>query len=133
MINKKKITILALILGFFGVLLIFIGNSNQSESEVQIYREYTNEIESKLEDFLLQADGIRKVNVIVSVDTNKDENSTNGFNVGNSEGTERVPTVKGVAIACTNGDNDRIRLKIISIVSAYLGIPTNKIEVIGIK
>ena len=40
---------------------------------------------------------------------------------------------RGVAIACTNGNDDRVKMQLTKLISAYLGISSNRIEIIGIK
>ena len=43
--------------------------------------------------------------------------------------TEICPKVRGVAVVCTNGDRADVKEKITTLLSAALGIPTNRIRV----
>lgn len=104
------------------------------ESSNDTYKSYTTEIEEKIEAFLLSVDGVKNVNVIVTLDTiDSVTSSDNSAILGiNSNNTKTIcPTVRGVAISCTDGDNDEIKNKITRLVSAFLGIPTNRIEIVN--
>ena len=46
--------------------------------------------------------------------------------------TEIFPIVRGVAIACTNGNDDLVRMKITDLISSYLGISSNRIKIVAI-
>ncbi len=145
--NKKIITVIAL--AVIGILLIFAGNKHQSFQDNQDnsidYKSYTKELEKKLEEFLLSIDGINKANVIITLENSSEQvyaqnQTTYDFLTINSENgespvyiTEIYPTVRGVAIACTNGNNDEIKVKVTNLITAYLGISSNRIEIVGIK
>lgn len=118
------------------IILSTFKEKKESNKESELtYKTYTNEIEEKIENFLLNVDGIRNVNVIVTLDSiNTTSNSDNSLlNITNNRDNSHYfyPTVRGVAIACTNGDNDEIKNKITRLVSSYLGIPTNRIEIVN--
>jgi len=42
-----------------------------------------------------------------------------------------TPTIRGVAVICTGGDNPLIQQKIINMLSALFNLPTNRIFVSG--
>ena len=147
-LNKKSIIIL-IILTVVGVLLILLGNTYKKDSET-VYekmdsKSYTGELEKKLESFLLNIDGINKADVIITLDNSSEQvyaqnQTTYDFltiNTGNGESpvyiTEIYPIVRGVAISCTNGNSDEVKMKITKLISAYLGISANRIEIVGIK
>ena len=46
---------------------------------------------------------------------------------------EYMPTVKGVSVVCSGGDNTVIREKIISLVTSLFNISTNRVSVSKIK
>lgn len=143
--NKKVIFIIGLIL--IGILLIFIGNTSQDNStknQTFDYESYTKMLEKKIENFLLSIDGINKVKVIITLDNLNeiyDQNTakydyltTYSSNNENLFATNEVyPSVRGIAIACTNGNNDEVKVKLTNLISAYLGISSFRIEVVGIK
>ena len=131
--KNKKIIITIAALALVGVLLIILGNLNLTDAGNQaVTKEYEKEIEEKLEMFLLKIEGINKAKVIVSVEQYDIQANVGVFGT-NEENSQSFPAVRGVAIACTNGGDSKVKLQIISLVSAYLGIPTNRIEVIDIK
>lgn len=149
MIKKHKNKILIVCLALIGILMIVFGTistkSSSKNSESFVYEEYTEDLEEKIENFLLSVGGIEKVEVIVTLDTSSEQvyaqnQTTYDFltvDEGNGESpvniTEIYPTVRGVAIACTNGENDEVKMKLTKLVSAYLGISTNRIEIVNIK
>ncbi|MBO5092686.1 MAG: hypothetical protein J6K52_03900 [Clostridia bacterium] len=143
--HKNKIIISSLVV--IGILLILFGSFSKNESDVEEnefnYELYTNELEEKIERFLLSVSGIDNVNVIVTLDNSSEivyaqNQSTLDFltiNSGNGQSpvyvTEIYPCVRGIAIACTNGDRDDVRAKITKLISAYLGISSNRIEIVN--
>lgn len=144
--NKKVLLIVGLIL--IGILLIFLGNKSQnsnSKNQAIDYESYTKALEKKIENFLLSIDGINKANVIITLDTLNEQFSTKNqitydFLSNNSKSEEALtntnelfPTVKGIAIACTNGNSDDVKVKVTRLIVAYLGISSNRIEIVGIK
>ena len=146
MIKKHKnkfIVIGLLLLGVFLILFSTLKTKiNKNEEKAFSCEEYTKSLEEKLERFLLSVDGIHNVNVIITLDSSAEkvfENSdsslsliTGANNTSNKDATlEIYPYVRGVAIACTNGDNDYIKNKITRLISAYLGIPSNRIEIVS--
>ena len=93
-----------------------------------------------MENFLLTVKGIENVNVIITLESSNDKDDTktssNGYfsittSKDNASSYEIYPSVRGVAIACTNGDNDEVKNKITRLVAAYLGISTNRIEIVN--
>ena len=121
-----------------GLLLIFFSTFKSKDTKKEnssfTYKDYTIEIEEKIENFLLNVDGIKNVNVIVTLDTLNNVSSSDDssfFNIKDNDTYEVYPTVRGVAISCTNGDNDMVKNKITKLVSAYLGISSNRIEIVN--
>ena len=149
MMKRHKYKIIIISLALLGILLIalssMVSNRKSKEKESFSYEEYTSSLEEKIEKFLLSIDGIEKANVIVTLDTSCEQvyaqnQTTYDFltvNSGDGESpvniTEIYPTVRGVAIACTNGENDEVKMKLTKLISAYLGISTNRIEIVDIK
>jgi hypothetical protein len=124
MIKKHKNKLIIISLAFIGVILIVFGsfnfNKNKSENEFSA-TTYTKDLEKKIEGFLKNVDGIRNVRVILTLDTSnehiyaKNDSSYDYFVSSNGtlvEITERFPVVRGVAIACTNGDDDTVKMKV---------------------
>ena len=128
--------------------MIFLGSINlegdNNEEKLDV-SSYTKELENKIEAFLLTVDGINKANVIITLDSSNEKvyaqnQSTYDFLTINTDGsespvyiTEIYPTIRGIAISCTNGESDQVKMKITKLISAYLGISANRIEIVGIK
>ena len=147
MLKNKKSIIFVVALALIGIALIF-GSSliedSGTESSIQLdYEKYVSSLEEKIESFLLKIQGISKAEVIITLDTSSEQiyaQSNDSFVIIDKESgespisiTEIYPTVRGIAIACTNGNSDEMKVKITKIISAYLDIPTNRIEIVGIK
>lgn len=146
MIKKHKNIIIVVGLLLLGVGLILFSTlkskfSQKTDSEFSC-EEYTKSLEEKLEKFLLSVDGIHNVNVIITLDSSaeklfsSDDNSLSLIGgtkdkENQSASMEIYPYVRGVAIACTNGDNDYVKNKLTRLISAYLGIPSNRIEIVS--
>lgn len=139
--NKSKIIISILVI--LGVALILLSSFDLSKKENDSSQSklYTEELERKIEDFLTSVDGINKANVILTLDTSNENvyaQSSSGLDyILTTDGkpisvTEIYPTVRGVAISCTGGDRDDIKKKVTELISAYLGISSNRIKIVGI-
>ena len=140
--HKNKIIIIALvILGIIFILLSsFNFNKNKSKNEFSA-TTYTKELEKKIESFLKDVDGIKNAKVILTLECSnehvyaKNESSYDYFISSNGdlvEVTEIFPVVRGVAIACTNGDDDIVRMRVTELISSYLGISSNRIKIVAI-
>lgn len=146
MLKKYKYVFIVAGLVILGIILIFTSSlfekSSKSEPDFS-YELYTSELEEKIEDFLLGVNGIKNVDVIVTLDTSSEKvyaqnQSTLDFITINS-GTSKTPvyiaeiypTVRGIAVSCTNGDNDAVKTKLTRLLSAYLGISSNRIEIVS--
>lgn len=138
--HKNKIIISSLVI--IGILLILYGklSTEKASTEEFDFKEYTEMLENKLESFLKEVDGINKATVIITLESSYGQ-STQEQQVGsyfNSNGTDNdnstviLPKIRGVAIACTNGDNIDVQLKVTEIASRYLGISSNRIKIVSI-
>ena len=143
--HKSKIIIISLLA--LGIILILLGSQKSENDSTSTFssKEYTEMLEEKLEKFLLTVDGINKVNVLITLDTSSEQvyaqnQSSFDFITINNSGkespvyvTEIFPTIRGIAITCSNGDRDDVKIKITKLVSAYLGVSSNRIEIVGTK
>lgn len=144
--HKNKIIISSLVI--IGVILILVGSiSKKSTSSKDDFDAelYTEKLEKKIEEFLKNVNGINRVEVIVTLESSKEDiyaqnqatfdyliiDSSNGKS--GVKISEIYPTVRGIAIACTNGDDPTMQYKITEIISKYLGISSNKIKIVAIK
>lgn len=146
MLKKYKYVFIVAGLVIIGLILIFLSplieRTSKSEPDFS-YELYTSALEEKIEDFLLGVDGIKNVDVIVTLDTSSEkvyaQNQTTMDFITVNSGTNKspvyiaeiYPTVRGIAVSCTNGDNDAVKTKLTRLLSAYLGIPSNRIEIVS--
>lgn len=158
--NKKNIynIVIALVAG---VVLIIMGNAftdttntEETEESDEYLIEYEKHIEEKVAALLEKADGVGQVEVSVTLKSGREKVVQNDVSyqtdekelrqtkeqrsVYNSDDTpfvivEREPEIEGVAIVCQGGDDIYVKQKIISAVSALLGVEVHKIEVLKMK
>ena len=149
MIKKNKSIIIIGACALLGVLLIilsgFFTEKSTADTDSLSYEEYTSELERKIENFLLSIKGIKKAHVVVTLDTSNEhvyaqnQSTYDFFTINSNNGespvhiTDIYPTVRGIAISCTDGDNSDVKMRITKLISAYLGISTNRIEIVSIK
>ena len=113
---------------------------------------YTETLEKRIEDLCRASSGIKDVSVLLTLDSGSEyvyaadtaeQKDPDGVTEGTREYlivsgengdepvrvTEIFPKVRGVAVVCTNGDRADVRERITTLLSAALGIPTNRIRV----
>lgn len=137
--KNKKLYIVIIIIGVVGALLLFSAKFKQTNKENTniSLNTYTTYIEDKIESFLLSVDGIKNVRVIVTLEDSGEKLYINqgsflkDYSGNGTVTSESYPSIRGVAIACTNGDNDFVKNRITKLISAYLGISTNRIEIVS--
>ena len=137
---KNKIIISSLVI--IGIALILLSSFDFSKKKNDsLPTLYTEALEDKIEDFLKNVDGINEAKVILTLDTSNEsvyaQSSSSLDYILTSDGkpisvTEIYPTVRGVAIACTGGERDDIKIKVTELIGAYLGISSNRIKIVGI-
>ncbi len=139
--HKNKIIISSLVI--IGVLLIGLSSFDFSTKKEEGFNStlYTNALETKIENFLKNVHGIKEAEVILTLDTSEEmvyaQNGSGLDYILTSDGspvtvTEIYPTIRGIAIACTNGDNIEIKAQITELICAYLGISSNRIKIVPI-
>lgn len=144
MIKKHKNKIIIIVLVILGIIFILLSsfnfNKNKAKNEFSA-TTYTKELEKKIESFLKDVDGIKNAKVILTLECSnehvyaKNESSYDYYISSNGdlvEVTEIFPVVRGVAIACTNGDDDIVRMRVTELISSYLGISSNRIKIVAI-
>ena len=144
MLKKHKSKIIISLLAIFGIVLILLGSTGfrtEKSSNSFSPSTYTAELEKKLESFLKNVDGIDNVDVIVTLDISNErvyaKNEGSYDYILSSSGdpisiAEIYPYVRGVAVACTNGQSDNVKKEITELISCYLGISTNRIKIVPI-
>lgn len=157
--NSNTIVIIGIVIGVILLLLggggSFFSKSGETaevSSEVTEYDEikYEEELVKKIEEICSQVKGAGKVSVAVTLDGSYRaiyaQNSSDGANVkkeyllvgsGSNESALLVgyspPRILGVGVVCSGGANATVRAEIISLISATLDLPTNKIYVTASK
>lgn len=141
----KKASPFLLIL--LGICLVLISGafSPTVKKENVIFDDYTGFLENKIEELLLQMNGINEVTVFITLENSGETVYAENFASNSSEYVvfssdnyhnglilaENAPLVRGVAVICTNGNDIKIQSKVVSLLSSALGIPTNRISVCG--
>ena len=161
--SKNGVKMLPVIIGAaLGVLLLIYGgslgkskadeNNNQVSAGISAFdeAEYEQMLAKKIEDICKGVKGAGKVSVALTLDGSYRaiyaQNSSDGSSTrreyllvgsGSSEAPLLLgyapPEVLGVGIVCSGAVSDSVRAEIISLVSALLDVPTNKIYVASAK
>ena len=139
-----------------GVVLILLprflpdGEKESTEDTGQTDPSYYSSIlEEKIRQLILRVKGIEEAAVLLTLDGSSElvyaqnasvseDGRTEDYLVIQEDGGERTvllseiyPRIRGVAIVCTGGDDVQIQKKITELLSASLGIPSNRITVAG--
>ncbi len=153
--GSKIKAVLIIVCFIIGAAMILLGSGESDDNKIKSDKKgndeitYSEIIENKLESFLKTVDGIESVKAFVTVDGGKeleyagigksDGYTSDYLTINNGNGEEAAvireiyPGIRGVAITCTGGGNANIKNEITSLISAALGISTNKIMVTGYK
>jgi len=137
-----------------GILLLVWSNltpQNHTASATEYSVQYYTEIlEQRIADLCTSVNGIQEATVLLTLDSGSEyvyaQNTTAAPNntgawdyviIHQDEGEEAVmvteiyPKVRGVAVVCTGGDSAAVRQTITELLSASLGISSNRIRVAG--
>jgi len=154
--NKPVLfTIIAVVLGIlFLISGSFTGKGTiEKEDDGFTAISYTETLEQRIEELCKSVAGVTEATVLLTLENSKESiyagnsavqiteaSSSQTFDyifLESSDGEEPVllteiyPTVRGVAVVCTNGDNSATQYIITELLSASLGISTNRICVAG--
>ncbi len=151
-IIKGKKWLIILVGAAIGIFLIAYRPQTSSDTpeEEDVYEKigfYTESLEKRIEELCRASSGVSDVSVLLTLESgseyvyasNTSENEDGGTReyliVSGENGSEPVrvteiyPKVRGVAVVCTNGDSAEIKERITTLLSAALGIPSNRIRV----
>ncbi|MBQ8400343.1 MAG: stage III sporulation protein AG, partial [Clostridia bacterium] len=111
---------------------------------------YTEMLEERITSLCTSVSGVQEATVLLTLESGSEyvyaQNTTTGSDTSGAwdyviiqqgEGEEAVmvteiyPKVRGVAVVCTGGDSAIVRQTITELLSASLGISTNRIRVAG--
>lgn len=130
-----------------GVVLLILGTgADKAESppaqtdEEFSFERYEQSLADRLSEMIGRVEGVSDVHVMITLERGYSEefakDGENYLTVKQSDGREETvilsreaPEVKGVAVICKGGDEPQIVQQIISLVSALLNLPTNRIFV----
>lgn len=129
MVKKYKNIIVISSFLLLGIALIVIGSCESEDSKSASYDTYVSELEAKIEKFLVEVDGIDSAQVIITIESYESTDNSSSAEAASTT----LPTVRGVAVACTNGDDYTVQNKVTQIISSYLGIPSNRIKIVSLK
>lgn len=155
--KSKIIPIVGSLLGIFLILFSGIVPSAQKENDSsQQYYEtsfYTETLEKKIKTLCMSISGVEEAEVLLTLDCsteyvyaqNEQRNKTDSaenisadyliLNQGDRSDAvllmEIYPKIRGIAIVCTGGNEVVVQKTIIDLLSAALGISSNRIKVAG--
>ncbi len=157
--NQSQKIILIFALAAVGVLLIMLGGGGTDEGKTvaanasaeqygeQSAQRYAEHLESRIADICGEVRGVGEVSVFVSLEggyralyATDAQSGSSGHKEqivmsGSGAGREAVisayqnPEIGGVAIVCDGASSASVRAELVRLVSAALGISTNKIFV----
>ena len=146
---KSTLLIPLLICLILGVILLGAGKLGSDEkkaekSSVVSLSEYERELENKIKELCEKVDGVTNVSVAVSLSSGgeyiyakdgKDDYVLVGS--GNYESgvllSEKTPKISGIGIVCNFGNDQNVKRRLISLVSASCGVGSNKIFIAEAK
>lgn len=130
-----------------GLILIVFGGAagGGSKTKKEEYTDvgyYTSYLEDRIEELCESVEGINGATVLLTLDSSTEyvygtDANADFLIVKDSDGEHAIklceiyPRIRGVAVVCTGGDSAAVREKVVKLLSASLGIPSNKIEVAG--
>lgn len=154
LMKKPLLPVLGALLGI--LLIVFGGvlpNTVRRENREEAYEEvnfYTDMLEKKIESLCTSIAGVTEAKVLLTLDCgtesvyaeNEQQSAGDSYrtdyllvNDGEGEGAllvmEIYPKIRGVAVVCTGGNEGTVRQTVIELLSAALGIPTNRVKVAG--
>ena len=118
------------LLAAMGVLLFVLGGILGGRENRGT--DYAGYLEDRVRTLCLSIDGVREAEVFLTLNEETASRAVPAGTFGGGD-TSAAPTVRGVAVVCTGGDRPRVRQTLTMLLSAALGIPTNRISVAGVR
>ena len=121
--KKLRIAVIVLLAAAAVLLLVseFIKTASENAQTTSM-SEYTEQLEHKVSDLLSRVDGVGRIEVVITLQTNAGMNTS-------AVTAAAEPKIRGVVILCDGGDDIRTVAKITEIVSAALNIGYNQIYI----
>ncbi len=122
--DKKLQTAVIILLVVAAVLLVLseIIKTALENKQTGSVSEYTQQLEHKVSDLLSRVDGVGRIDVVITLQTNAGLKTS-------AVTAAAEPEIRGVVILCDGGDNIKTVAKITEIVSAALNIGYNQIYI----
>lgn len=128
LIRSKHFLRIAVIVGLSAILLIFLSShldlklfEKQPDTE-----EYSEQLKSRLLEIVSRIDGVGEVKVFLTMD-----NSGENVYLSNSDTKTKSiePTVRGVVIVCSGGDDPVVVDRVLGAVTRSLSISSDKVYI----
>ena len=116
-----------LLLAAMGILLFVLGGILGGRENRGT--DYAGYLEDRVRALCLSIDGVREAEVFLTL--NEDAAAQTGM-FGDTASSS-LPSVRGIAVVCTGGESPRIRETVTLLLSAALGIPSNRVSVAGVR
>ena len=124
--NDKRFIRIAVIVALGAVALIFISSfvPISSGDDKRDAEAYTNELRTQLLNIVSHIDGVGKVEIFLTMD-----NAGESVYLKNSDTKTKSiePTVRGVVIVCSGGDDPVVVQRVLSAVTRSLSISSDKV------
>ena len=115
------------LLAAMGLLLFALGGILGGRGDRK--SDYAGYLEERVRSLCLSIDGVKEAEVFLTLD---EEEAVPAGMFGDGAASS-FPTVRGVAVVCTGGEKPRVRQTVTMLLSAALGITTNRISVAGVR
>ena len=116
-----------LLLAALGVLLFVLGGIMGGREDIRT--DYAGYLEDRVRALCLSIDGVKEAEVFLTLD----EAAAVSAGMFGEGGASAYPAVRGVAVVCTGGERPHVRQTVTMLLSAALGIPSNRISVAGVR
>lgn len=133
LLSSDKLRITLVVVGLMAVALIFISSFGSGESKDKADGKaqlsaaaYSDELSNELVSMIKNVDGAGEVKVLLTLDS-----SYEYVYLEDNKTLSKIlePQIRGVAVACTGGDNPVIKEKIIALLRTVLSVNTDKISI----
>ncbi len=156
-LSGKKKSLILVVLGIVGVLLIVFGSikddgtkTEENSPKNQSAEEYITGLENKIGNITEQITGSSRVRVIVNIasgsefqylsneEIKENASSREYVTVRGEDGDSPIllkeiyPEIVGVSIACKGGDSPEVQEKLIRVIATAYDISSNRICIVGI-
>ena len=134
---KGKWTLLFLLLG--GLFLLLLGTQEAEKVQTFDSEAYRAALTAEVGALCREVSGVGEVSVLLTLEAGESlvyAEDGDGYVTVGGEGLlveRRPPRVLGVAVVCTGGDDPAVRERLTALLSAALGVGTNRVEITAKK